>query len=92
MNCQLAVFQRKQKRLLIVPLKCLLKIKKGRRLIKKLNIMKKEFPYQIHIILGLIWLLIGAVFHSGIELAIWVAGGLVMITIGLLNRRSRENN
>ena len=54
--------------------------------------MKKKFPYQIHIVLGLIWFLIGIVLHSGIELAIWVAGGLVMITIGWLNRASKENN
>ena len=54
--------------------------------------MKKEFPYQIHIVIGLLWLLIGGVLHSGIELAIWVAGGLVMITIGFLNKKSRENN
>jgi len=53
--------------------------------------MKKEFPYQIHIVLGLIWLFIGVVFHSGIELAIWVAGGLVMIIIGFLNKKGREN-
>lgn len=54
--------------------------------------MKKEFPYQIHIILGLIWLFIGAVFHSGIELVIWVAGGLVMIMIGLLNKKGRKTD
>ena len=52
--------------------------------------MKKEFPYQVHIILGLIWLFVGGVLHLGIELVIWVAGGLVMITIGLLNRKSRK--
>ena len=75
-----------------VPLKCLLKIKEGRKLIKNINIIKKKFPYQIHIVLGLIWLLIGIVLHSGIELAIWVAGGLVMITIGWLNKASKENN
>lgn len=34
MNCQLVVFQKKQKRPLIVHLKCLLKIKEGRKLIK----------------------------------------------------------
>ena len=53
--------------------------------------MKKEFPYQVHIILGLIWAFIGIVLHSGIELAIWVGGGLVMITIGLLNKKTKEN-
>lgn len=53
--------------------------------------MKKEFPYQIHIILGIIWAFIGVVLHSGIELVIWVGGGLVMITIGLLNKKTKES-
>ena len=53
--------------------------------------MKKEFPYQIHIVLGIIWISIGVVLHSGIELAVWVGGGLVMIVIGLLNRRVKNN-
>ena len=30
--------------------------------------MKKEFPYQIQIILGVIWLFVGIALHSGIEL------------------------
>ena len=53
--------------------------------------MKKEFPYQIHIVLGIVWAFIGVVLHSGVELAIWVGGGLVMIVIGLLNRRAKNN-
>ena len=32
--------------------------------------MKNKFPYQIHIGLGIIWILIGAFLHSGFELAI----------------------
>ena len=48
--------------------------------------MKKKFPYQIHIILGLIWVLVGVLLHTGVELMIWVGGGLVMIVIGFLNR------
>ena len=51
--------------------------------------MKKEFPYQIHIALGIIWVFIGVVLYSGIELAVWVGGGLVMILIGLLNRKEK---
>jgi len=50
--------------------------------------MKKKFPYQIHIILGLIWIFIGITLHTGTELMIWVGGGLVMAVIGLLNRKS----
>jgi len=49
--------------------------------------MKRKFPYQIHIGLGIIWFFVGIFLHSGIELAIWVIGGLVMITIGLANKR-----
>ena len=44
---------------------------------------KKEFPYQIHIILGIIWIGIGIFMYKGIEAAIWGLGGLVMIMIGL---------
>lgn len=50
--------------------------------------MKGKFPCQIHILLGIIWLFVGIAFHTGIELAIWVVGGLVMIIIGLLNKKS----
>jgi len=53
--------------------------------------MKKQFPYQVHIILGIIWVLIGIFLYSGIELAIWGGGGLVMIVIGLLNKKSKNN-
>ena len=54
---------------------------------KKLNNMKKGFPYQIHIILGIIWILVGVFLRSGVELIVWLCGGLVMIVVGLLNRR-----
>lgn len=54
--------------------------------------MKKEFPYQIHVFLGIVWVFIGIVLHSGVELAIWVGGGIVMIVIGLLNRKVKNNH
>ena len=54
--------------------------------------MKKEFPYQIHIVLGIIWVFIGVALHSGIEVAIWVGGGLAMVVIGLLNRKTKDNH
>jgi len=50
--------------------------------------MAKKFPYQIHIALGIIWILIGIFLHSGIESIVWLGGGLVMLIIGLLNRRT----
>jgi len=46
----------------------------------------RKFPYQVHIILGIIWVFIGIILHSGVELAVWVGAGAVMIIIGLLNR------
>lgn len=47
-----------------------------------------KFPYQIHLCLGIIWILVGIFFHSGIELIVWTIGGLVMIVIGLINKGS----
>jgi len=58
---------------------------------KKLNNIKKQFPYQIHVVLGIIWVFIGVTLYSGIELVIWVGGGLIMIAIGLLNRKAKNN-
>jgi len=53
--------------------------------------MKKQFPYQVHIVLGIIWILIGIFLYSNIELTIWIIGGLVMIIIGLLNKGVKKN-
>ncbi len=47
---------------------------------------KKQFPYQIHIVLGLIWILIGVFLQSGFELVFWVAVGVVMLIVGLLTK------
>lgn len=52
--------------------------------------MKKQkgnFPYQIHLVLGLIWIVVGISLFSGIGLVAWVSGGLLMVIIGLLNRK-----
>jgi len=46
---------------------------------------KKVFPYQIHLILGLVWIVVGITLFSGIGLAAWVSGGLLMVIIGFLN-------
>ncbi len=54
--------------------------------------MKKRFPYQVHVFLGIVWIFIGVVLYSGVELVIWVAGGLVMLVIGLLNRKAKNNH
>ncbi len=47
---------------------------------------KNKFPYWIHIVIGVIWILVGIILHTGIELIIWTVGGLIMLTIGLLNK------
>ncbi len=47
---------------------------------------KSKFPYQIHIILGLIWILIGVFLQSGFELVFWVAVGVVMLIVGLFSK------
>jgi len=55
-----------------------------------MNVMKKQekkFPYQIHLILGLIWIVVGITFYSGIESVIWVGGGLIMAVVGILNKK-----
>ncbi len=48
---------------------------------------KRKFSYWIHILLGIIWIIIGIALHSDIELVIWVVGGLIMLIIGLLNKK-----
>jgi len=53
---------------------------------KNMGEKEKKFPYWIHIVLGIVWVVVGIALHAGIELAIWVGGGLVMILIGFFNR------
>jgi len=48
----------------------------------------KKFPYQIHLILGLIWIVVGISLFSGIGLVAWISGGLLMIVVGLLNKKN----
>ncbi|MBZ9569866.1 hypothetical protein KJA16_03065 [Patescibacteria group bacterium] len=45
---------------------------------------KKEFPFQIHIVIGIIWIFIGAAVKSGPWSIFWILVGLVFITIGML--------
>ena len=56
-----------------------------------MNTMKKQkkpFPYQLHLIFGLFWIVIGITLFSGIKLVVWVSGGLIMVIIGFLNIKS----
>jgi len=50
----------------------------------------KKFPFYIHIILGIIWIVLGFLLYVGWETVIWVAGGLVMLLIGLLNIKKKK--
>jgi len=52
-----------------------------------MNNQKGKFPYWIHLVLGLIWIVIGITLYSGTASVIWVGGGLIMIIIGFLNRK-----
>jgi hypothetical protein len=49
---------------------------------------KRKFPYQIHLVLGLIWIVIGITLYSGTASAIWIGGGFIMTIVGILNRRN----
>ncbi|MEA2112546.1 MAG: hypothetical protein U9P50_01065 [Patescibacteria group bacterium] len=48
---------------------------------------KAKFPAWIHLVLGIVWVLVGIIFQTGIELAIWVTGGIIMIIIGILSKK-----
>jgi len=54
--------------------------------------MKKEtnFPYQIHLIIGIIWVLIGAFLQSGWSMVLWVAAGIIFLAIGLLGMKKNR--
>jgi len=47
---------------------------------------KGKFPYWIHLVLGLIWIVIGITLYSGTASVIWVGGGLTMTVVGILNK------
>ncbi len=48
---------------------------------------KAKFPWWIHLVLGIMWVLVGITLHTGAELAIWVTGGIIMVIIGILNKK-----
>ena len=45
---------------------------------------KREFPFQIHIAIGVLWIIIGAVVMSGPWSLFWILIGLVFVAIGML--------
>ncbi len=47
---------------------------------------KRKFPYWIHLVLGLIWIIVGIVLYSGVSSIVWIGGGLMMMVIGVLNK------
>ncbi|MBL7142069.1 MAG: hypothetical protein ISS83_00140 [Candidatus Pacebacteria bacterium] len=50
---------------------------------------KREFPFQIHIAIGVIWIVIGAAVMSGVASLLWILTGVLFITIGLLAMRKK---
>ena len=46
---------------------------------------KREFPFQIHIAIGVFWIIVGAAIISGPWSLFWILGGLVFIAIGMLS-------
>jgi len=50
---------------------------------------KRQFPFQIHIAIGIIWIFVGAVVKSGPWSIFWILVGLVFITIGFLTMRKK---
>ena len=50
---------------------------------------KRNFPFQIHIAIGVLWIIIGAVVMSGPWSLFWILIGLVFITIGFLAMREK---
>jgi len=49
--------------------------------------MKSKFPYQIHFIIGIIWILIGIFLQSGWEMALWIIAGAIFLIIGLAGKK-----
>ena len=48
---------------------------------------KRKFPYQVHIVIGLLWVLIGIFLQSGWIQTLWIGAGLVFLVIGWLSKR-----
>jgi len=51
---------------------------------------KNKFPFWIHIAIGVLWIIIGATVVSGFATLLWIAGGLLLITIGILASRKQK--
>ena len=50
--------------------------------------LKKRFPYWIHILLGVIWIIIGITTQEGYLQLLWIGIGVIMVVIGLLNKKA----
>lgn len=48
---------------------------------------KGKFPYQIQLVIGLMWILIGIFLQSGREQIFWIAVGIVFLVIGWFNKK-----
>ena len=51
---------------------------------------KTTFPYQVHLILGFIWIFIGVIIMSGVESMFWILIGIIFIIIGFLAKKDKS--
>jgi len=50
---------------------------------------KRNFSFQVHIAIGIMWIIIGAAVISGPASLFWILVGLIFITIGFLAMREQ---
>ena len=50
---------------------------------------KRQFPFWIHIAIGILWIILGATVIDGGQSLLWIGAGLVFIIIGMLASRKQ---
>lgn len=55
-----------------------------------MNKQKRQFPFWIHIAIGVIWIVLGATVIEGWQTLLWIGAGLLFITIGMLASRKQK--
>jgi purine-cytosine permease-like protein len=51
---------------------------------------KRQFPFWIHIAIGVIWIILGATVIDGWQTLLWIVAGLLFITIGMLASKKQS--
>lgn len=54
-----------------------------------MNKQKRQFPFWIHIAIGVLWIILGATVIDGGQSLLWIGAGLLFITIGMLASRKQ---